>query len=58
MDAEKLAENNVVAADYSKELMKVVNAQMPAYSKLSAVEAVEAPFEKTPKMSIKRFLYS
>jgi long-chain acyl-CoA synthetase len=58
MDAEKLAENNVVAADYSKELMKVVNSQMPAYSKLSAVEVVEAPFEKTPKMSIKRFLYS
>ncbi|MBR4883464.1 MAG: AMP-binding protein, partial [Bacteroidales bacterium] len=58
MDAEKLAENSVDAAQYGKELMKVVNASMPAYSKLSAVELVDAPFEKTPKMSIKRFLYS
>ena len=31
---------------------------MPAYSKLSAIEVANAPFEKTPKMSIKRFLYS
>ena len=56
-DAEKLAENNLVATEYGKDLMKQVNAQMPAYSKLSAIEAVEEPFEKTPKMSIKRFLY-
>lgn len=58
MDVEKLAENSLEATSYSKELMKQVNAQMPAYSKLSAIEAVEEPFEKTPKMSIKRFLYS
>ncbi len=56
-DAEKLAENNLEAAEYGKELMKQVNAQMPSYSKLSAIETVDEPFEKTPKMSIKRFLY-
>lgn len=57
LDAEKLAENTLDASTYSKELMKEVNAQMPAYSKLSAIETVGEPFEKTPKMSIKRFLY-
>ena len=58
MDADKIAENNVDAGQYIKDLMKTVNASMPAYSKLSSVEKVDAPFEKTPKMSIKRFLYS
>ena len=34
-----------------------VNRRMPAYSRLSDVERNPSPFEKTPKMSIKRFLY-
>ena len=58
MDPDKLAEASVTAEEYSKTLIKEVNAQMPAYSKLSAIEVADAPFEKTPKMSIKRFLYS
>ena len=33
------------------------NHQLPAYSLLYKVEIVDRPFEKTPKMSIKRFLY-
>ena len=33
------------------------NRQLPSYSQLSKVETVLVPFEKTPKMSIKRFLY-
>ena len=33
------------------------NRVLPNYSKISKVEVVDAPFEKTPKMSIKRFLY-
>ena len=33
------------------------NKSLPAYSKISKVELVDTPFEKTPKMSIKRFLY-
>ena len=33
------------------------NKSLPAYSKITKVEMMEAPFEKTPKMSIKRFLY-
>ena len=33
------------------------NQSLPAYSKISQVEMFDEPFEKTPKMSIKRFLY-
>lgn len=33
------------------------NKSLPAYSKISKVEMLDTPFEKTPKMSIKRFLY-
>lgn len=33
------------------------NRQLPKYSQISKVEVVLQPFEKTPKMSIKRFLY-
>ena len=33
------------------------NHQLPSYSLLYKVETVDRPFEKTPKMSIKRFLY-
>lgn len=38
-------------------IMKNVNKHVPAYSKLTRIEFVDVPFEKTPKMSIKRFLY-
>ena len=34
------------------------NKRLPGYSKIASVEVVDKPFEKTPKMSIKRFLYS
>ena len=34
------------------------NKSLPAYSHIIKVELVDQPFEKTPKMSIKRFLYS
>ena len=34
-----------------------VNAQMPAYCKLSAIKLHDKEFEKTPKKSIKRYLY-
>ena len=33
------------------------NESLPAYSKISKVEFLDNPFEKTPKMSIKRFMY-
>ena len=39
-------------------MMASVNRSLPVYSRLSKVEVMDSPFEKTPKMSIKRFLYS
>ena len=33
------------------------NKSLPAYSKIAKVEMVKEPFEKTPKRTIKRFLY-
>jgi len=39
------------------EMKNLVNKNLPSYSRLSKVERVEKPFEKTPKMSIRRFLY-
>ena len=33
------------------------NALLPVYSKIAQVEMRDTPFEKTPKMSIKRYLY-
>ncbi len=33
------------------------NKDLPTYSKISRVELMDAPFEKTPKRTIKRFLY-
>lgn len=36
---------------------KTLNAALPAYAQLSGFELVKQEFEKTPKKSIKRFLY-
>ena len=33
------------------------NRRLPGYSQIAKVEVMDVPFEKTPKMSIKRFLY-
>ncbi|MBQ7195311.1 MAG: AMP-binding protein [Bacteroidales bacterium] len=33
------------------------NKRLPSYSQITKVEVVLVPFEKTPKMSIKRFMY-
>ena len=40
-----------------KEILASVNKDLPSYSRLSALEVQDRPFEKTPKMSIRRFLY-
>ncbi|MBP3614635.1 MAG: AMP-binding protein [Bacteroidaceae bacterium] len=34
-----------------------MNEQLPIYSRIAKCELREAPFEKTPKLSIKRFMY-
>ena len=54
----KLEENTKTINEIMDDYLNETNAQMPGYSKLSAIELREEPFEKTPKRSIKRFLYS
>ena len=44
-------------ADIPEQIKVGANKQLPVYSKIAQVETVSQPFEKTPKMSIKRFLY-
>ena len=34
-----------------------LNEKLPVYSKITACELMDQPFEKTPKLSIKRFMY-
>ena len=57
MDSEKAKSEGVDLEAYKKTIMSEVNLSMPAYSKLTMVEYMDQPFEKTPKMSIKRFMY-
>ena len=44
-------------SDIPEDIRIASNRKLPAYSQLAKVEVVPVPFEKTPKMSIKRFLY-
>ena len=44
-------------SDIPEKIRTGANRQLPAYSQLYKVELQAQPFEKTPKMSIKRFLY-
>ena len=39
------------------ETRKQINQQIPAYSQIARIEIHDEEFEKTPKRSIKRFLY-
>lgn len=58
LDADKLKADSVSdTSSVLSEIVTNVNKQMPSYSKLGLAEAVAQPFEKTPKMSIKRFMY-
>ena len=56
-DSEKMKAEAVDVEEFKKTLMLEVNKSMPAYSKINIVEIMDQPFEKTPKMSIKRFMY-
>ncbi len=56
-DSEKMKVEGVDVEAFKSELMATVNKSMPAYSKINIVEIMDEPFEKTPKMSIKRFMY-
>lgn len=40
-----------------EQIRTAANKALPGYSRISKVELMDLPFEKTPKMSIKRYLY-
>ncbi|MCM1377775.1 MAG: AMP-binding protein [Clostridium sp.] len=59
-DVEAEAVQGLSEEDLAKQMdqnLATLNAEMPTYSKISAIEIMAEEFEKTPKRSIKRFLY-
>lgn len=55
IDKEKISENDLKAI--MEQNLKLLNAKLPAYSKVSEIKIMPEEFQKTPKKSIKRFLY-
>ncbi|MBO4454056.1 MAG: AMP-binding protein [Paludibacteraceae bacterium] len=55
-DGKKLLGSKTIP-EMMEENRVAVNKNLPAYSQISAVELVAQEFEKTPKRSIKRYLY-
>ncbi|MDE5773955.1 MAG: AMP-binding protein [Muribaculaceae bacterium] len=59
-DTEMMEQQGVKREDLDKIMednLQALNSEMPAYSKVSNIELMSEEFEKTPKRSIKRFLY-
>lgn len=56
-EAESMGFNNDDIEHIMEENRLVINSQLPSFCKLSAIKLHEKEFEKTPKKSIKRYLY-
>ncbi len=56
-EAGKLGLTGDSLADELDRIRKQVNTELPAYEQVAGVKVMEKEFEKTPKKSIKRFLY-
>ena len=57
LDGDKISADGADEAAVISTIVAQVNKSMPSYSKLAMAERVSEPLEKTPKMSIKRFMY-
>ena len=57
LDNEKMQADGVDLDVHVAMIKAEVNKSMPTYSKIAKIEVMDRPFEKTPKMSIKRFMY-
>ena len=57
-EAQTLNLGNKELADIMEQNRQELNSMIPAYSKVSEIRLHEEEFEKTPKKSIKRFLYT
>ena len=58
LNRDAMKKDGVVEQDVVNTIVANSNAQLPAYSQITKVEVRDEPFEKTPKMSIKRFMYN
>ena len=59
-DPDKMKADDLTADDLpemERHLLREANKRLPNYSQLYKIERRDTPFEKTPKMSIKRYLY-
>lgn len=60
LDADSIRRDRLddeAVSDIPEQARIAANRELPGYSQISKVEVMTSPFEKTPKMSIKRFLY-
>lgn len=60
LDPDKLKQDGIEEnelPELEKQLLRDINKRMPNYSQVYKIERRDTPFEKTPKMSIKRYLY-
>jgi long-chain acyl-CoA synthetase len=56
-DYELLKEDHKDPEETMNELLTLVNAELPVYSQIAKIKSHPEEFEKTPKRSIKRFIY-
>ena len=54
-EKEGLSEEQLL--DLMKKNLETLNQRIPSYSRLNEIRLQKEPFEKTPKQSIKRYLY-
>ena len=57
VDDKSLQKDGKDAENLKAELLDSINARMPKYSRITGIEFLPEPFQKTPKQSIKRFMY-
>ena len=57
-EAKNMRFNDQDIANVMEQNRQQLNEQLPAYEKISEIEIRTEEFEKTPKRSIKRFLYT
>jgi long-chain acyl-CoA synthetase len=60
-DPELIKKNRITHSDLEKKMeenRKILNSQLPQYEQIVGIILKREEFEKTPKRSIKRFLYT
>ena len=58
LDEAQMDEDGADPQHTVEEIRREVNARVPKFSQIAKVEIQKEPFQKTPKQTIKRFLYN